>query len=289
MDRSNKKPASVTLGDFELTIISDGTYLTDGGAMFGVIPKPLWSKCFPADEENRIVQGLNSLLVRTGDKTVLIETGIGNKSSQRIRKFYDPQEKFLENLALAAVAPEDIDIVINSHLHFDHCGWNTMLKNGKVVPTFPRARHYFQFGEWQHGKTQHVRDWFSYIDENYDPLIENGQAAMLKEDREIASGIRVETFPGHTPHMQAIIIESQGKKACYISDLIPTMAHADITWTCGFDQEPYKTIESRMRFYQRAIPENWLVIFTHDPDHPLGYLEKNPKGKVTVRPLQIYS
>ena len=289
MDRSNQKPVSVTLGDFELTVISDGTYLTDGGAMFGVVPKPLWSKHFPADEENRIVQGLNSLLVRTGDKTVLIETGIGNKSSERIRKFYDPQEKFLENLSLTAVAPEDIDIVINSHLHFDHCGWNTMLKNGKVVPTFPRARHYFQFGEWQHGKTQHVRDWFSYIDENYDPLIENGQAEMLKEDREIASGIRVETFPGHTPHMQAIIIESKGKKACYISDLIPTMAHADITWTCGFDQEPYKTIESRMRFYQRAIPENWLVIFTHDPDHPWGYLEKNPQGKVTVRPLQIYS
>ena len=137
-----------TLGDFELTIVSDGTYFLDGGAFFGVVPKIMWSKKVTPDEKNRLDAGLNSLLVRTGKKNVLIETGIGNKLSDKMAQIYKQPAKLLDNLHAAGVAPEEIDIVINTHLHFDHCGWNTVRHGGKVAPTFPRAKYYAPEGEW---------------------------------------------------------------------------------------------------------------------------------------------
>src|SRR5262249_43801975 len=128
-----------TLGDFELTVLSDGYYISDGGAFFGVVPKVLWQKKVKADKQNRIYAGLNSVLVRTGKQNILIETGIGNKLSDKMKSFFEPKEVLLKNLHAAGLAPEDIDIVINSHLHFDHCGWNTVYKDGRAVATFPQA------------------------------------------------------------------------------------------------------------------------------------------------------
>ncbi len=189
----------LTLGDFELSVFSDGTYLLDGGAFFGVIPKVMWSKKVAADERNYVTAGLNSLLIRTGKHTVLVETGMGNKLSDRMRKFYGQPAKLLDNLSAAGVAPEDIDIVINSHLHFDHCGWNTVRdKNGKIVPTFPRAKYYAPEGEWQYARKPSERDSISFIPENYDPLVESGQMTLLKGGEEIVPGISVKTFRGHT-------------------------------------------------------------------------------------------
>ena len=164
-----------TLGDFELTILSDGTYFLDGGSMFGVVPKSLWGKKVQVNERNLMDCGLNSVLVRTGDKNVLIETGIGNKLSEKLKSIYEPHELLMKNFEAAGVAPEEIDIVINSHLHFDHCGWNTIYKDGKPVPTFPNAKYYAQRGEWEHGRKQLERDKISYMSDNYDPLIESGQ------------------------------------------------------------------------------------------------------------------
>jgi glyoxylase-like metal-dependent hydrolase (beta-lactamase superfamily II) len=298
----------MTLGDFEISIFSDGTYPLDGGAFFGVVPKVMWSRKVSSDDQNRVTSGLNSLLIRTGKQTVLVETGIGNKLSDRMIKFYGQPAKLLENLSAAGIAPEDIDIVINSHLHFDHCGWNTVRdKNGKIVPTFPRAKYYAPEGEWQYARKPSERDAISYIPENYDPLVEIGQMTLLKGGEEIVPGISVETFRGHTASMQGIIVNGrhglerarlqappQGERteralspeatfACYISDLIPTTAHIDITWGMGFDLYPLDTIESKKQYYARSIPGKWLTVFTHDPRVPWAYVQNDNSGKMVAR------
>jgi len=273
----------IELGDFELGIFSDGTYPLDGGAFFGVVPKVMWSKKAVADERNFVQAGLNSLLVRTGKHTVLVETGIGNKLSDKMVKIYGQPAKLVENLAAGGVSPEDIDVVINTHLHFDHSGWNTVRRDGQVVATFPKAKYYVQEGEWLHGREQHIRDSISYISDNYDPLIRSGQMHLLRGDQEIVPGVSVEVFPGHTAHMQAVVVASGGKTACYISDLIPTAAHIDLTWVMAFDLFPIDTINSRKRYYERALPEKWLTVFTHGADVPWGYIEQDV-GRLVARP-----
>jgi glyoxylase-like metal-dependent hydrolase (beta-lactamase superfamily II) len=275
------------LGAFDLNIVSDGTYYLDGGNFFGIVPKVLWQKRAQPDEQNRLVVGLNSVLVRAGGKTVLIETGIGNKLSEKMARNFSPQAKLLENLRAADCEPGHVDVVINSHLHFDHCGWNTVRDAGKIVATFPNAIYYAPRGEWEVAKLQRERDAVSYISENYDPLISSGQMKLLDGGETIVPGISVENFPGHTRSMMAIHIESEGKRACYISDLIPTTNHLDLTWGMSFDLFPLETIENKKRFYARAIPEKWLVIFTHDPKTPAAHVEKTPEGRLTSAPVQL--
>jgi glyoxylase-like metal-dependent hydrolase (beta-lactamase superfamily II) len=272
----------LTLGDFELTAVSDGNYLLDGGGLFGVVPKSLWQRRTKADENNLVTAGLNTVVVRTGEKTILVETGIGNKLPEKMIKIFGQPAKLLENLSAAGVAPEDVDIVINTHLHFDHCGWNTLRRGNKLLPVFPKAKYYVQEGEWRHAH-EGQRDSFSYLAENYDPLVESGQMVLLRggreKDQEIVPGVSVQVFPGHTRDMQAVVIRSGGKTACYISDLIPTTAHLDLNWVMAFDLYPLETIESRKRYYAQSIPEKWLTIFTHDPQVPWAYVERDKKGK----------
>jgi glyoxylase-like metal-dependent hydrolase (beta-lactamase superfamily II) len=272
----------ITLGDFELTSVSDGLYRLDGGAFFGIIPKTLWSKEVQADENNLVPVGLNSIVVRADEQTILIETGIGNKLSEKMQKIYGQPAKLPENLAVAGVSADEIDIVINSHLHFDHCGWNTVQQGDKIVPAFPKATYYAPEGEWLHGHMPHERDAISYISENYDPLVESGKMKLLRGDQEIVPGVSVKVFPGHTETMQAIILESGGKTACYISDLIPTTAHLGLSWGMAFDLFPVQTIESKKKYYARAVPEKWLTMFTHDPRVPWGYVEKDKRGKMLL-------
>jgi glyoxylase-like metal-dependent hydrolase (beta-lactamase superfamily II) len=271
----------LTLGDFELTAVSDGTYFLDGGGYFGVVPKVLWEKKASANEKNLVVTGLNSVVVRTGDETILIETGIGNKLPEKMAKIYGQPAKLIENLAVAGVSPEDVDIVINSHLHFDHCGWNTVRDGDKFVATFPKAKYYAQHDEWEHAH-QGQRDSSSYLSENYDPLVNSGQMTLLHGDKEIVPGVSVKVFPGHTHDMQAILLRGAGKTACYISDLIPTSAHIELNWVMAFDLYPVETIESRKRYYAQALPEKWLTMFTHDPNMPWAYLGKDEKGKMVA-------
>ena len=280
--------ARTTLGDFELTVCTDGPFKLDGGAMFGVVPKTLWQKRTPADDENRILLGLNTVVVRTGRHTVLIETGVGNKQPAKLREIFDNHELLPRSLAAAGIAVEEVDIVINSHLHFDHCGWNTTLHpDGSVTPTFPNARYFAHRGEVEHGHLQLERDRMSYLSPNYDPLIESGQMTLLDDEGirsnpEICPGVSVEVFPGHTAHLMGVHIESGGEHACYISDLIPTADHLDITWAMGYDLDPLATIAGRKRFYQRAIPEKWLVLFTHDHRTPMARIGLNEKQKPVV-------
>jgi len=275
---------NMRLGALDLTIVSDGTYFLDGGNFFGIITKVLWQKRAQPDELNRLVVGLNSVLLRTGHRTVLIETGIGNKLNEKMVRNFSPQAKLLENLRAAEFEPEQVDVVINSHLHFDHCGWNTLRdSSGKIVPTFSNATYYAPRDEWEVGKLQRERDAVSYISDNYDPLISSGQMKLLEGGETILPGISVENYPGHTRSMMAIHLESEGKHACYISDLIPTTNHLDLIWGMSFDLYPLETIEQKKRFYAQAIPEKWLVIFTHDPNVPMAYVERTPEGRLTFK------
>jgi glyoxylase-like metal-dependent hydrolase (beta-lactamase superfamily II) len=281
------------VGEFEVIVCTDGTYRLDGGAMFGVVPKPLWEKRAPADELNRILLGLNTVVVRTGKQTVVIETGVGNKQSAKLREIHCNQELLPRSLAAAGVRVEEVDVVINTHLHFDHCGWNTTLQaDGSVTPTFPNARYFAHRGEVEHGRLQLDRDKVSYLGPNYEPLIASGQMTLLDEEGiqrnpEICPGISVEVFPGHTAQLMAVHIESKAsggvaEHACYVSDLIPTTAHLDPTWVMGYDLDPVETIAQRKRFYERAIPEGWLVLFTHDHEVPMARIGVNEKGRPVV-------
>jgi glyoxylase-like metal-dependent hydrolase (beta-lactamase superfamily II) len=297
------------LGDFELTFCTDGTYLLDGGAMFGVVPKTLWARRSRPDAENRIMLGLNTTVVRTGEYVVVIETGIGNKQPEKMREIHGNQELLPASLAAAGVRVEDVTHVINTHLHFDHCGWNTTLHaDGSVTPTFPNARYFAAAGELAHGRLQLERDRVSYLSPNYDPLIASRQLTLLdprgvgryllndpelatpfgchpppiQTSVEIVPGITVERFPGHTKNMLAVHIESGGEHACYIGDLIPTHHHLDPAWVMGYDLDPLRCIAERRRFYARAIPKRWLVLFTHDHQMPAGYVEWNDRGKPVI-------
>lgn len=269
-----------TLGDFELTVVSDGIYHLDGGAFFGVVPKIMWEKKLPADEKNRVACGLNSIIVRTGHQTILVETGAGNKLSEKMIKIYGQPAKLLDNLGAAGISGDDVDIVINTHLHFDHCGWNTVRHGDNVAATFPNAKYYVQKGEWERAQSPAERDAISYIAANYNPLVESGQMQLLTGDHEILPGISVQVFPGHTRDMQAVVITSGGQTACYVSDLIPTTAHIPITWGMGFDLYPLDVIDSRKRYYEKAVPEKWLTVFTHDAITPWAYIQRSANGKL---------
>jgi len=279
----------VTVGDFEVTVLSDGTYQGDGGAFFGVVPKVLWEKRIRADGSNRITVGLNSLLVRDGKQTVLVETGIGPKLTEKQRSIHNHQAQLMKSFEEAGVAPDEVDIVINTHLHFDHCGWNTHYLDGKAVATFPRAKYFVQRGEVEHAHEQHERDRVSYMTDNYDPLMASGQMELLEGDAEIVPGIAVKLYPGHTQNLQAVMVRSEGATLCYPSDLVPTSHHLDPTWVMAYDLCPLTCIASRHRLYEEAIPQKWLIAFTHDHETPLAYLEMGEKGRPVARQWAVTS
>ena len=281
------------LGHFDITLCSDGTYLLDGGAMFGVVPKTLWQRRIPADENNNILLGLNTTIIRTGSAIVLIETGIGNKQSAKMQQIYQNQALLPASLTAAGIRPEEVTHVINTHLHFDHCGWNTTLHpDGSVTPTFPNAQYFAHSGEVEHGHLQLERDRVSYLSPNYDPLIASGQMTlldneMIEREPEIVPGIAVELFPGHTAQMMGVHIQSGNQHACYIGDLFPTAHHLDPTWVMGYDLDPVTCIEQRKRFLSRAIPGKWIVLFPHDHHTPAATISLNDKGKPVASALPL--
>lgn len=274
--------ARATVGEAEIIVCTDGTALFDGGAMFGVVPKSLWSKTVETDEQNRIAIGLNCVVVRIDGKTVLIETGFGNKLAPKLKTIMGTQERLPDSLAAAGIAPDDVEYVINTHLHWDHCGWNTVLDaDGTARPYFPHAQYIAHRGEVEHGRLQLERDRVSYVATNYEPLLANGQLLLIEgTSAQVCPGIRVECFPGHTASLMAVHIESGGEHACFISDLIPTAAHLPLGWVMAFDLDPVRTIAERKRFYARAVAEGWLVLFPHDHRIPVTTLRMDAKGHV---------
>ena len=272
------------VGDAEIIVCTDGTCRFDGGAMFGVVPKTLWSRKTEADALNRVMLGLNCVVVRIAGKTLLIETGFGNKIAPKLQEIYAVEQRLPASLQAAEVAPADVDLVINTHLHWDHCGWNTVQNgSGEPEPFFPNAQYVAHRGEVEHGREQWERDRISYVGANYEPMIASGQMRQIEGDEaEICSGVRVECFPGHTRQLMAVHIESKGEHACFISDLIPATSHLDVGWAMGFDLDPLRTIEERKRFYARAIPEQWLVLFPHDHRIPMAYLNQDERGRIAL-------
>ena len=275
------------LGDFELNLFSDGFFSLDGGQIFGVIPRPLWEKKIAPDGLNRIRLALNSLLVRTGDHTVLIETGIGNRMDEKAVGIYDVQKPtdLLKDLEKCGVRREDVDVVINTHLHFDHCGWNLMPgENGGLVPTFPRARYYVQKGEWEHALAPNDRDRASYKKDCF--LGVRDRVTLLEGGREIVPGIRVEVFAGHTRHLQGVWITSKGQEALYISDLSPTAANIPYAWIPALDTYPMDTLKNKKRVLPELARRGTLVIFVHDTQTPVVRLRDGGRN-MEVEPVQF--
>jgi glyoxylase-like metal-dependent hydrolase (beta-lactamase superfamily II) len=258
------------LGDLEFHLLTDGHFRMDGGAMFGIIPKPLWEKKLPGDSRNRVTMALNTLLIRTAGKWILVETGAGDKwDAKRTDIFaFDPPPRLLDRLAARGLKPEQIDIVINTHLHFDHCGWNTRMVDGKLVPTFSNARYILQRGELEQAKLQTERERASYLPENYEPMERTGQWELLAGDREIAPGVEVIRTPGHTRDIQCVRLRGGGKTVFFTSDLIPTAAHLPFHWIPGIDVYPLTSLASKKKWIPEAAGKSWFLVFGHDATTP---------------------
>lgn len=268
------------LGKFDLYFLCDGEIWLDGGSMFGVVPKNLWSRLTQPDEQNRIRLGLNPLLVRAEDRWILIETGLDRKPGEKFRRIYGLSESgyVLPQLRLLGLEPGDIDLVINTHLHFDHAGQNTCFTDGRLVPTFPKARYLVQAQELEDATHPHERNRASYLPDNIEPILEAGRFEVLEGESEVLPGIRVLPVPGHTLGMQAVELESRGQRLAYTADLIPAMMLAPLPYIMAFDLYPVTTLETRKRVYERWIQGDYLLGFTHEPGHPLGRLLHTDKG-----------
>jgi glyoxylase-like metal-dependent hydrolase (beta-lactamase superfamily II) len=270
------------LGQLELLALSDGSIALDGGQMFGIVPKPLWEKKLPADARNRVRLSLTCLLVRSGKHNVLIETGIGDKFSAKYADIYGIEHPTTlpAELRKHGLSVTDIDIVVNTHLHFDHCGWNTRRENGKVVPMFPKARYFIQEGEWEHALQPTERDRASYVEEFFVPA--EPQLEKLRGDQEIEPGISVEVVPGHTHDLQCVRIVSEGQEAYFISDLVPTRVHLPYSWIMSFDLYPLDTLANRKRLLPQLAERRSLVVFPHDPEVPWARLVERA-GVITAQ------
>lgn len=256
------------LGDLKVRSIHGGSFRLDGGAMFGVVPKPLWEKKSPPDDRNRIPLACNCLLVEAGGKRILIETGNGTKWTPKLRDIYalEVGNPLLDSLERQNVRPEQIDVVINTHLHFDHAGGNTHLENGSVVPTFPNARYITQRREVEHALNPTERDKASYFSENIEPIGEAGLWDLVEGVAEVARGISVEPIPGHNASIQAVKLSGGGKTLVFVADLFPTRHHLSLPWIMAYDLYPLQTLETKRKWLQNIVQNNWIVVFGHDPD-----------------------
>ncbi|HEX2093995.1 MAG TPA: MBL fold metallo-hydrolase [Longimicrobiaceae bacterium] len=278
-----------TLGDFRIHALEAGLQRLDGGAMFGVVPKPLWERRIPADERNRIPLGLRCLLVETPDELVLIETGLGNKEEEKFREIYGVEnaaspgsgapDRLQEAVRRAGFAPEEVTVVVNTHLHFDHAGGNTFRDpDGEVRLSFPSARYHVQRGEWEWAHRTNERTQASYFPDNYEPVMAAGRLDLVEGVAEIVPGIETLPTPGHCPFHQSVLVRSAGEAACFLADVVPTMAHLPLPWIMGYDVEPLVTMESKRDLLRRAVDEHWLLVSTHDPAVPWGYVEQDGRG-----------
>jgi glyoxylase-like metal-dependent hydrolase (beta-lactamase superfamily II) len=271
-------------GDVQLFLISGGRFRLDGGAMFGVVPKALWERKFPADDRNRVGLDTNCLLVRAPDYTALIDAGIGERWDEKAREIYgiEAGPSLADGLAARGVAPEDVDAVVLSHLHFDHAGGATRESSGSLRRVFPNATLYVQRSELDHARAPNERDRASYRPADWEPYAVAGRLEVVEGAAEIRPGLRVSPLPGHSSGMQSVRVDSQGRTAFFFADAVPTSAHLPAAWIMAYDLYPVELLESKKRLLDRAVAEKWLAIFYHDPDVPWGRIVDEVDGKRRV-------
>jgi glyoxylase-like metal-dependent hydrolase (beta-lactamase superfamily II) len=279
------------LGTLRIHAIQAGGQRLDGGAMFGVVPKVLWQRRIAADERNRIQMGMRCLLIEHPDGLVLLDTGAGNKEDPKFIEIYgmelqaDVPEQRADETALeagiraAGFTPDDVKVVINTHLHFDHAGGNTRRDaDGSVVPTFRNATYVVQHGEYEWATHTNERTAASYFAPNFEPIKATGRLQLVDGDVEIVKGIRAIKTPGHVPHHQSLIVESDGERLCFLGDVIPTANHVPLAWIMGYDVEPLRTLESKRALLRDAAVEHWLLMFEHDATNAWGTVTPDAKG-----------
>ncbi len=282
---------TLTLGGMRVHALEAGIQWLDGGAMFGVVPRPLWEKKIPPDERHRIPLALRCLLVETPNALVLVDSGIGNKESEKFRDIYgvdnagDPTrlEDAIRSLGFGL---EDVDLVVSTHLHFDHAGGGVALRpDGTLAPAFPRARFIIQKGELEFAGSPSERVRASYMTKNYLPLVEAGVVDPVDGPTDLVEGLRLLPTPGHTPFHQSIVLESQGETAVFLADLCPTSAHLPLPWIMGYDLEPLVTLETKRALWEKVREEGWILIFQHDPTVPWGRMDPTEE-KPLLLPLE---
>jgi glyoxylase-like metal-dependent hydrolase (beta-lactamase superfamily II) len=268
-------------GDYRVEIVQDTEFRLDGGAMFGVVPRKLWARDCPPDDENRIRMNMNCVFIDTGAEKILIETGIGDKWNAKQQSMYgiDRVRPLSETLfARTGATADEITIVVNTHLHFDHAGGNTKHDaEDNLVASFPNARYFVSRAELEHGRSPTERDRASYLPENWRPLVESGQLEAKDADYEVAPGLTMETIAGHNRSMQCWRLERDGKTMFGFADLVPMRAHVRLAWIMGYDLYPVETLDAKKRLIPQAARENWICLFYHDPDEPLCLLQQHEK------------
>jgi glyoxylase-like metal-dependent hydrolase (beta-lactamase superfamily II) len=278
----------IRVGRIGVHVLRDGCFALDGGAMFGVVPRVLWEKANPPDSSNRVRLGLNVALIETAGRRVLVDTGIGDKWGDREREIYriDRSATLLGALAGLGLRAEDIDVVVNTHLHFDHAGGNTRLQDGKPMAAFPRARYLVQLGEWEDATRPHERSRASYQEWNYVPLAEARRLEMVQGEVEVAPGVRVVPVGGHTAYHQMVLVEDGGETLALPADLLPTTSHLPLPWHMSYDLFPMATLEAKRRLLAQAADQAWSILFYHDPGTALGKLRREKERYVLSEVLE---
>ena len=278
------------VGSIRIHALEAGLQKLDGGAMFGVVPKPLWEKRIPADARNRIPLAMRCLLIEAPGALVLVDSGLGNKEDAKFTDMYGVENageptRLEDAIRAAGFAPDRIDIVLSTHLHFDHAGGNTVRRpDGSVEPAFPEARYLVQRGELDFARSGNERIRASYLAHNIEPVVAAGLQEVLEGEVRVTEGVRVIRTPGHNPFHQSVLVESDGETACFLADVCPTSAHLPLPWVMGYDLEPLVTLESKRTLWARARPEGWLLVFCHDPAVPWGRLDP-AQEKPTLVPV----
>jgi glyoxylase-like metal-dependent hydrolase (beta-lactamase superfamily II) len=275
-----------SLGAWRLHALQAGGQKLDGGAMFGVVPRPLWERRIAPDERHRIPLGMRCLLVEHDAGPILIDTGVGNKEDAKFHGIYGIENAGAEGrtaledgLRAVGLTPEDIVLVINTHLHFDHAGGNSWrTPGGEVLPTFPRARYVVQAGELAYAERPNERTAASYFPPNWAPLVASGQLTVVSGETEVLPGVVLRPTPGHTPHHQSVLLTSGGETACFLGDVVPTTHHLPLPWIMGYDVEPLVTLESKRQLLAEAEASGWLLVFEHDAAVGFGRLVRDAKG-----------
>jgi methylmalonyl-CoA epimerase len=277
---------TIDWGELRLTTLHDGPFRLDGGAMFGVVPRPLWERKAPPDDRHRIQLAMRPLLVEASWGRLLVDCGAGDKMDAKQRDIYalDRTRQLDHALQAAGIPADSIDTVLATHLHFDHFGGATMREHGRLRPRFPRAQYVIRAAEWEDATHPHERNRASYLQDDFVPLKDAGVVTFADGDGAIRPGVRVVRTGGHTPQHQIVYVESAGRTAVFTADLIPTTAHLPDPWIMGYDLFPVETLTFKKRFVREAIEREYLIFFEHDPHVAAGYIRERD-GKRYVEPV----